>query len=131
MTNTELAAGLRALADFYETHPEMPLAYPELNIFVGRKSEADAVRAAFGPDATETLDEPGVYPEWHSKRDFAGVTLHARSHIRNVARKTMKNMLVESWELIPEEPVAEVEAHNPLRCEDAECVACNDRAEAV
>jgi hypothetical protein len=39
--------------------------------------------------------------------------------------------MVESWELIPEEPAAENPAHNPLKCEDAECVACNDRAEAV
>lgn len=129
MTNIELAAGLRAVAEFYETHPDMPLPYPELNIFAGGPSDAHAIKSKMGEAAIEESDKGSSYPEWHLKRDFGGVILHGRAYMGHIGRKVMKNMLVETWELIP--AMAEEPAHKPLDCKDAECATCNELSEGA
>jgi hypothetical protein len=111
MDNIELAAGLRALADFYETHPEMPLPSPVIHIFAQSIQSVRMGSSFMLEDAASTeekIDEPGgVYPQYHLRRRFGVVTLELLAHMGIVGRKVMKNILVETWELIPEEPSTE------------------------
>lgn len=55
----EYVQGLRALADFYEAHPEVPLPYSEQNIYaLDTKDEAKMLAEALGTFEKE-------YNEWH------------------------------------------------------------------
>jgi hypothetical protein len=129
MNNIELAAGLRALADFYETHPEMPLpGLPTFFVFAYDRSTFDIAKAQLGEECVQTLTDE-KYPEVRLVRKFGGVELRFSVGAPVVGRRVMKNMPVESWELAPEAE-AEAPAHNPLDCKDPECTTCNELAEA-
>lgn len=74
---SEFIAGLRALADFYETNPEMPLpddvyGKPQMNVFTlhGRERFVSGVRMLGGVRAKRWTDK-----QLHVSRDFGGVTL--------------------------------------------------------
>ena len=127
MDNIELAAGLRALADFYEAHPEMPLPSPEIHIFAQTIESVRLGSSFMMEDAASTeekIDEPGVYPQYHLRP-----RLELLAYMGIVGRRITKSMLVETWELTTEEP--DVPFHKPLDCKDGNCSTCNELAEGV
>jgi hypothetical protein len=128
MDNIELAAGLRALADFYETHPDMPAGLPKFFVFAYDHATFAKAKAEMGEECVRTITE-GTYPEVNLVRKFGCVELKLSVGASIVGRKVMKNMLVESWEL--DDPTPEPTAHKPLDCKDGECETCNDIAEGV
>lgn len=89
MTNIEYAAGLRELADFYETHPAMPQAHNPLRVYIyGREN---FIRAALelssGGKITKSADKPTeIYPYYHAKRMFGGVGLDVVINRNQVCR---------------------------------------------
>src|SRR5437899_2948614 len=71
-TNAEYAAGLRAIADWYEAHPEAPQPHTCLQVFTVHTKE-DALKVArWLGHATKHMDDNGLF---RLSRDFGGETL--------------------------------------------------------
>lgn len=87
MTNIEYARGLRALADFYEKTPSMPLPYPQIGIYLYGREEflKAAVTLSKGGDVEKKADDPKVTnPYYHVLRQFGTLTLDL-----NIPRSTI------------------------------------------
>jgi hypothetical protein len=77
-TALDYANGLRALADFYEAHPEMPLPYPQVHVFMhDREPFLAAVKdlADGGKVAKESDDNHTEWPSFHAIRMFGPIKL--------------------------------------------------------
>ena len=115
MTNLEYAAGLRAIADLYERHPELVLPYPVIHARADSKDDfiMGAKALADGGIATKSTDADGAYPSiagHHVKRAFHGVTLDLEIYKSLVCRKVRRMVEMDVWEcpdslLEPEEVV--------------------------
>ena len=70
-TNAEYAAGLRAIADWYEAHPEVPQPHDCLKVFTGHtKEDANVIARALGK--SEKRYSSGLL---YLGRDFGGERL--------------------------------------------------------
>ena len=93
-------AGLRALADWYETHPEQPMPCVELHVFVTTKN--DLLRAA---RALQTAHKRASGKWYWVERDFGGgVRLEF-----NIERAQVCTRRVVGTTLVPARPETTVE----------------------
>lgn len=123
MTHTEYANALRRIADWIETHPEVPLPSAtslDITAVSGRES-LSAVARAFGT-ATKEYSDSLIY----LIKDFGGVSLRViewRSNVckRVVVGKTTVPEKILPAQLIPahEEDVVEWRCDEPLLTEAA------------
>lgn len=77
-TNTEYAASLRELADFYDAHAEMPVPHPSVFVFMDNTEEflAGVRELAHGGIVQKRADpKEGVYALFHASRQFGCLKL--------------------------------------------------------
>jgi hypothetical protein len=90
MTNIEFAAALRAIAEFYEQHPDAMQPHPNMHIFPSDREEflKAAVALSRGGKLTKKADPlDSCYPYYHAIRDFGGVTIDCQIARNLVCRK--------------------------------------------
>ena len=96
----EFVGGLRALADWYEAHPEQPRPLTQLHVFALTKGDLlDAARAL-------GTARKGAYGEWYwvSRNFGGGVVLEY-----NVARSQVCTRRVVGTTVVPAQPEHTVE----------------------
>lgn len=105
-THTEMIAGLRALADFLEQHPDLPEGCPfSVNAFVSRKEELASV-------ARLTSWAKGY------NSDYMWLSRTFRGDIKfevNVNRELVCRKIVKGTRVVPEQTVEDIE----WVCDDA------------
>jgi hypothetical protein len=118
MTNKEYADGLRLIAKFYETHPEMPLPYNGgtngFTVFASSRqgeslSEITAILADDG-DLTKRVNDTFYYVS----RQFGGLRFEALDYRKNVCQvvglhKEIKTVTREITPAVTQEVQEEVE----------------------
>lgn len=88
-TALEYANGLRALAEFYEAHPDMPLPYPVHHVFMAdRELFLLAVKdlAEGGRVEKKADDSDSSYPRFHAVRMFGPVKLNVEIDRKTICR---------------------------------------------
>lgn len=88
-TAIDFANGLRALADFYEAHPEMPLPYPDHHVFMyDREPFLRAVKelADSGRVTKEADNRDESWPRFHAIRMFGPVRLDVEIDRKTICR---------------------------------------------
>ncbi len=97
---SDFVAGLRALADWYEAHPEQRRPLGLLNVFVSTKSDLIEATRALG------TVQKNAYGAWFSvSRSFGGgVTLEV-----NIARGQVCTRRVVGTTMVPAQPASVVE----------------------
>lgn len=111
-TVAELVAGLREMADFYESHQDMPI--PRLLIAHVGTQEREAFVAAIrnladgGVVSKKTDDENSIMQEHHGIRMFGPIEVDVTIPKSLVCRKVRKMIETDVYEC-PDSMLAEVE----------------------
>jgi hypothetical protein len=123
MTNAEFANSLRAVADFYEKHPDMPQP-PEASLWVYTHSKTYFLNAAKmmadGGTIQKRVDLPGdVMNYYHVERLFGGFLLDLCITRETMCRKVKQmveietfvcpDSLLEEWAALPAPPSSHTE----------------------
>lgn len=88
-TALEYANGLRALADFYEAHPEMPIPHAHQVVFMHERQSflAAAKMLADGGKVLKLADEEvSTWPRFHAIRMFGPVRLDVEIDRKTICR---------------------------------------------
>lgn len=88
-TTAEYVTGLRALADFYESHPDMPLPYAVNHVYSYEREEflkGVKILADGGKVSKTTQGDDSNYPTYHATRAFGPVTLDVQIDRKTICR---------------------------------------------
>src|ERR1017187_3047102 len=102
-TNEELVAGLRSLADFYETHQDMPLptfAWFDNSNFWDRDQFVGAVRmlADGGMVHKKSDTDKNILNQHHAFRMFGPIKVELTISKSVICTKVRKLMMVDTYE---------------------------------
>jgi hypothetical protein len=88
MTNLEYAAGLRQVAEFYETHPEMPLPPATICVYSWQKPDflVSVKEMAKGGTIHKKVDADAECGYYRTIRHFGAVQLEASIPRRTICR---------------------------------------------
>jgi len=105
MNGTDYARGLRAIADWYEAHPDIPVPHTsEIGVYGVEETREEAARIALALAPCRKEHDEGAF---RLARDFDGLTLKfvfARSAV--CARRVVGYRVIPAW---PERVVEVVE----------------------
>ena len=104
MNNQEYVAALRELAEFYESHPEMPIQNDTWPIMVNASTRSEfvaGVKALSEHGKVTKSTDDDRYPSiaaHHAKGKFGGITLDMDIRKSLVCRKVRKMVEAYDWE---------------------------------
>ena len=114
----ELIAGLRGLADFLETNPDVPAPWPtSFNVFVQSREQLQELTRQVGG----TLKKHGDENFFYLRRAFGPVNYDINIHRDQVCERVVTGKRIEPARAevtLPAEPEREVDVYE-WRCADA------------
>lgn len=110
MDNKQYAAGLRAIADFYEQHPEMPRSEGLYVFKYEREAFVKAVAMLVdGGKVKKRTVGSGICEDFVADRDFGGVKLSIR-----IPRKNLCKLISPAVYDCPESLLEDAKEYQPV-----------------